>query len=305
MLLLLFIGLAFIAQARAEENTPQPQAAPVIKGDFTGLKHTSTGRVDTIIDYQTVLLTDGKIVRLLGLYYAEGEAQYMGKALLETLLPKGTEVMLYQRKNSVSGDKTGKVNRMGHVLAHLVKKQNEEWINGVVVISGLAYAFTDAGNPGMAEQLYAFENNARKNKRGVWKDGSVEGLLTPDTAVKGDGQFRVVEGTVKKAASSKNNLYLNFGDDMKKDFTVMMSPSLRKKLSMRGVDPMGLSGKPIRVRGWIRLWNGPFMELDTAERLEILSPLPSTGPSTGVSTESSTGAVEKPVVAPVSGQTNP
>ncbi len=157
----------------------------------------------------------------------------------------------------------------------------------------------------MAEQLYAFENNARNNKRGVWKDRSVEGLLNPDTAIKGAAQFRVVEGTVKKAASSKNNLYLNFGDDMKKDFTVMMSPSIRKKLSMRGIDPMGLSGKNIRVRGWIREWNGPFMELGTAERLEILSSLPSTQPSTGLSTESSTEAVEKQAPAPVSGQINP
>jgi len=268
---LLFIMCFFIAQPVLAENTPPV----VIKGDFEGLKHTMTGRVDTIIDQQTLLLKDGKIVRLLGLEYPEGESRYLGKSLLERLLPEGTEVMLYQRRTQISGDKTGKISRMGHVLAHLVKKENEEWINGVVVGSGLAYAITDADNPAMAVQLYALEQKARANGYILWAKDSMHGLLSPDTAAQGEGTFRVVEGVVNRAATSKNNLYLNFGTDSKKDFTVMVSPALRKAIVRKGIDPMTLANTKIRVRGWIRPWNGPFMELETAERLEVLSTTPS------------------------------
>ncbi len=293
-MLLLILFLTFIPQLALAENTPPA----VIKGDFTQMKHTATGRVAKVIDADTVLLSDGKIVRLLGLEYpAKSEAPFLSKSLLERLLPDGTEVMLYQKRPSK--DKNyGRINRMGHVLAHLVDKKSEQWINGVVIASGLAYAMTDSTNPEMADQLYNLENAARKTKRVLWADKSKDGLLTPDTASQGNDQFRVVEGVVNRAATSKNNLYLNFGNDWRKDFTVMISAGLRKTLSKNGTDPMALSGKKVRVRGWIREWNGPFMELETPQRIEILS----TPAPTALPTEPSTDAVDN---SAQTGQTNP
>jgi hypothetical protein len=123
----------------------------------------------------------------------------------------------------------------------------------------------------MAAQMYQLEDKARAAKLGLWKDGSTDGLLTPDTAATGNGQFRVVEGTVNRSATAQNNLYLNFGTDWKKDFTVQITPTIRKTLAKRGIDPMGLAGTKIRARGWLREWNGPFLELETPERLELLS----------------------------------
>lgn len=310
--LLLVIFLAFIPQLALAENTPAPASAKVIKGDFKTLKHTASNRVDTVIDAQTVLMKDGKIVRLLGLGYPlpAGEdidmSMVAAKERLETLLPESTEVMLYQ-KRQVGEAKRGRVNRMGHMLAHLVKKDNAEWINGTLAGEGLAWVATDAANPEMADQLYALENKARKDGNGLWAKGSANGLLSPDTAGQGEGQFRVVEGTVNRAATSKNNLYLNFGADMRKDFTVMISADLRRQLSRKGVDAMALSGKTIRVRGWLRNWNGPFLEMETPERLEIVA---ASGPSTEPPPEPSTEPVEKESVpaeesVPQTGQVNP
>ena len=244
-------------------------------------------------------MKDGKIIRLLGIDYPMGseESALAGKMRLEKLIPESTEVMLYQTRSQ----KTGRTNRMGHTLAHLVNKETGEWINGTMVAEGLAWAYTDKSNPDMAEPLYMLEQKARETKKGLWAKDSPFGLLASDDAMEGDGTFRVVEGAIKSAGSSKNNLYLNFGNDRTKDFTVMISASLRKALAKKGVDPMGLSGKTVRVRGWIRNWNGPFMELDTPERLEILSPLPSTGLSPQTSTE-------PPIISPEkapTGQINP
>lgn len=256
----------------AGENTPPP----VVQGNFSGMKHTSSARVDKVIDAQTVLMKDGKIVRLSGIDYPvqtgedAPEPLIEGKRELERLLPPGTEIMIYQTRNI----RAGRVNRMGHMLAHLATKREGggSWINGTLIARGHAWVQTDRNNPDMADQLYTLEQKARADKLGLWATDSPYGLLTPETAAKGEGAFRVVEGTVNRAAVSKNNLYLNFGPDWRTDFSVMMSPDIRKSLARTGIDPMGLSGRTIRVRGWIRHWNGPFMELETLERLEIPAP---------------------------------
>jgi endonuclease YncB( thermonuclease family) len=283
LFLLLYIMLSFIPQASAGSNTPP--ASPAVKGDFSKMKHTGSARIDKVIDAQTVLMKDGKIVRLLGLEYpyATGEEAGMhiiaAKDRLEKLLPENTEVMIWQSYNS----KTGRTNRMGHTLAHLAAKKDERWINGTAVAEGLAYAMTDTNNADMAEQLYTLEANAMKDKRGLWMEKSAYGLLSPENAMQGDGMFRVVEGVVTRAATSKNNLYLNFGSDIRSDFTVMITPPIRKTLARNSIDPMGFSGKKVRVRGWIREWNGPFIELESAERIQVLS----TQPPTILSTEPS------------------
>ena len=265
-MVIIFLFLLFVPVSNAAA-----QGAP-LTGDFASLKHTGSARIDKVIDAQTILLNDGKIVRLLSLQYPfvtdeeTGGSTLAAKAFLEKALPNGTEVMLYQTRNQ----KTGRINRMGHTLAHLVIKKDGNWINGLLVAGGFAYAMTDADNPEMADQLYALEQMARQARRGLWQDGSPFGLLSDDMAAQGNGQFRVVEGTVNRAASSKNNIYLNFGADWRKDFTAQVSPALRKELSKRDIDPLSLTGQKVRVRGWIREWNGPFMELETADRLEIL-----------------------------------
>lgn len=285
-IILLLILLLFVTPALAQSpsHTPQEDLKPIAQGDFDALKHTGSGRIDKIIDNETILLQDGKIIRLLGLEWpftpgesAEDMPGTSEQALerLKTLLPSGTEVILYQTRNK----NVGRTNRMGHTLAHIVNKKTGEWINADLIKEGYAYALTDSSNPEMAAQLYKAEDAARKNGKPLWsgpfgllkaESGEVNGDTSFLQALAAGGSFRVVEGTVNRAALSRNDLYLNLGSDRDKDFTVKIGPATRKALSHRGIEPMGLAGKKIRVRGWIRQWNGPFLELETPERLEIV-----------------------------------
>ncbi len=238
------------------------------------MKHTSSGRVDRVIDAGTLLLSDGKIVRLTGFDYPfihgkqDGGAVVAAKLFLEDLLPKGTELQLYQTRDQ----KIPRIDRMGHSIAHIVRKKDGTWINGMLVRKGMAWAAPDAAAPDMAPALYTQEILARKEESGLWGKDSAFPLLTPDNAGEGEGAFRVVEGVVNRAATSRNNLYLNFGEDWKKDFTVMITPAQRRQMARSGIDPMALGGQRVRVRGWIRAWNGPFMELETPVWLEIEQP---------------------------------
>ncbi len=271
-----------MATAKPSPETAQaPQAAPIVTGDFTKqLKHTTSLRVVKVIDAQTILMNDGKIVRLSGIGYPfitgtnDSDVALTAKLLLEKLLTAGTDVLVYQTRQA----EEVRVNRMGHLIAHLVTKKNGEWINGVLLKEGLAWAEPDTTNPQMAAQMYALEQQARDAKKFIWSDKSPYGILTPETASKGAGTFRVIEGTVKRASTNKNSLFLNFGTDWRKDFTVMVSPAVRKALSRQGIDPIGLTGQKVRVRGWLREWNGPFLELETPERIEILTAPPAPPP---------------------------
>lgn len=293
----------FLTQGRASENTKDTPAPITVDFKENRLKHTATGRVETIIDAHTVLMNDGKIIRLLGFEYPENakstdeDFAVAGKAVLEKMMKKGDEFLMWQ----TLGDKFGRKNRMGHALAHLQNKKTGEWVNGAMVAGGYAFVKTEKSNPDLAKNLYALEDAARKDGKGIWKKDSGFAVLSSDDAQDGNGRFVIVEGMVMRAATSKNNVFLNFGKDSKSDFTVMIAPPVRKIMARGGIDPLSLAHKKIRVRGWVRDWNGPFMDLDGVERLEILSTEPPTNLNTGMPTEPSTSSPK----IPVAGQSNP
>jgi endonuclease YncB( thermonuclease family) len=247
--------------------------------EFGSLKRTGVGRVDQVLDGLTILLKDKKIIRLSSLdipdhaYPDGGVINLAAKNALEKLLPAGTEVLIYQTRMA----KTGRTNRMGQDLAHLVKKEGEIWINGALVRHGYARVMPSDSNPDMTEELYALENEARAKNLALWS-GEGWPVLTPETAAKGIGEYRLVEGTVESAATVKNNLYLNFGKNWKEDFTIMIPPAVRRDMARRGIDAQSLAHTKIRARGYIRDYNGPYMELENDLRLEFAHAAPPTEP---------------------------
>jgi endonuclease YncB( thermonuclease family) len=249
------------------------------------LKHTYSGKIDKVIDGQTLLLTNDKIVRLVGLdipafqQSPDFDFSLKAKMLLTEMLPKGTDVMIYQTRMA----KKGRVNRMGHDLGHILTKESKDkppqWLQGVLLAKGLARVYTSSSNPELAQEMLSLEHKAISAKTGLWSDDSPFKMLSPDTAKQGMGNFTIVEGAVTKTATVKNTLYLNFGQDWKTDFTIMISSSLRKELARRPLDLMNLGGKTVRVRGWLRDYNGPLIELEDAGHLEILTTSPLQAPT--------------------------
>ncbi|NQZ13626.1 MAG: thermonuclease family protein [Alphaproteobacteria bacterium] len=249
------------------------------------LKHTYSGRIDKIIDGQTILLTNDKIVRLSSIDCPASKQNpdfdfcLKSRMLLTETLPEGTEVMIYQTRMA----KKGRINRMGHDLGHILTKEATDkpsvWVQELLLLKGLSRVYISPDNPELSNELLHIEDKAHQEKAGLWAEDSPFISLSPETVINGMGEFSIVEGTVAKASSVRNTLYLNFGENWKTDFTIMISSALRKKLAQRGINLMGLTGQKVRVRGWIRDYNGPLIELDTPEHIEIIasnSPLPAT-----------------------------
>lgn len=298
LLSILFLFLFICPLSYAQDNDLEAVSVPPItKVDFTALKHTKSGRIDKIIDGLTILLKDGTIIRLASIdipdfsIWRDAPYSEAALALLQKTLPEGTEVMVYQTRMA----KKGRITRMKHELAHLVTKKDNIWIQGLLLAHGLARVYTAPDATEMLDPMLTIEKNARAANRQIWADDSPYLVLTPETAQKAIGDFAIVEGVVKKTATVRNDIYLNFGQDWKKDFTIKISPNDRKMLSHKGIDPLSLAHKRVRVRGWLKEYNGPMIELEDPSHLEYpLSPQNPTSPDSLQNTSESPNLSSNP-----------
>ena len=86
------------------------------------------------------------------------------------------------------------------------------------------------------------------------------------------GSFQLVEGRVLEAAVVRGRAYLNFGADWREDFTVTLAPKVRRRFEAEGIDPRDYRGTRLRVRGWLKSYNGPMIEVTHPEQIEVLEP---------------------------------
>lgn len=245
-------------------------AGDAVKGDFSELKITGIARVENVVDPFTLILDNGKILRLSGLDIPDFNPRNPGDFALKTKeklsnMLTDNKIKIYQTMNS----KLGRTNRMGHELAHIVIEDSGKWIQGYLLEEGLARVRTTARNPDMASQMYETEVKARRNNKGIWGHTGFP-VLNKDSAKEYTDSFQIVEGTIHKAAIVRNTIYLNFEEDWRKDFTIGIKAATRRDFSKEGLDPLSWKGKHVRARGWLRSWNGPYMEIDHPQAVEII-----------------------------------
>ncbi len=237
--------------------------------DFSALKNTGQGQVIEVITPYSVQLDNGQIIRLSGIHLPDYSADEAGDFSLLALnvlkdMLDGQRVMVFQ---SSDRDK-GRINRMGHALAHLQREKDGMWIQGALLSLGLAQVKTSQRNPEMAGIMYELERSARNENLGIWAGTST--VLSPEGAQAHIGRFQVVEGKIESVAMNKNRLYLNFGGNWRDDFTVSIPPADLKRFSQSGLDPLQWGGQRIRVRGMLESYNGPHIEINHPEAIERL-----------------------------------
>lgn len=239
-------------------------------GNFDEMRRTGVANVIEVINPITVKLEDGRFIHLAGLdypdldYYEPGDVSVLTQKILTDFL-KNKDVAIYQ----TSSPNEGRVNRMGHHIAHLMRIEDDVWAQGLILSLGLARVRTTAYNNDMAAQMLSLEDAARQKKTGIWDMEDYQ-IVTPDNAAEKIGSFQIVEGTVHSVSRRKNTLYLNFGNNWREDFTISISSTDMRKFTKSNIDPQRWGGTPIRVRGWLESYNGPYMEIDHPERFQVL-----------------------------------
>src|SRR5262249_40596836 len=152
--------------------------------------------------------------------------------------------------------------RYGRVVAFVRIGDSQQSIQEILVEQGQARVAARIGDKAGADILLRSERVARAARRGLWADPNFAPLrpehLDRIAAVR--GQFALVEGKVLSVRESGATIYLNFGRWWTRDFTVTILKRHRRDYAAAGIDPKGLEGRLIRVRGWVEHRGGPVIE---------------------------------------------
>jgi endonuclease YncB( thermonuclease family) len=231
----------------------------------------SKARVTQVIDGETMIVNNTDTLHLPAIYIPwetfkeKGEYHAAAKKYLEDNF-LNEFVRVYQVRN----DELGLNNALGHLSSYVV---NEAGVMAQLALvgEGLAFAYPSQSHHILADELYAAEDAARKAEKGLWADEKWA-ILTAEkaneTAERND--FAIVEGTIRKVASRNNVIYLNFDDDWRDDFTIAMNSGLRRDFARNDINVMQLSGQKVRVRGYLRSYNGGFIEIFHPSQMEVV-----------------------------------
>ncbi|MCB9979775.1 MAG: hypothetical protein H6863_01375 [Rhodospirillales bacterium] len=288
-LLCLFLVSAPMVKAGPIEASQKPveKSYPILTPDPHILKKTGTATVVAVIDALRLQLDNDQIIQLSELDIPDllqadpGDLALQGKELLESLF-LNKKVVIYQSPTP----QTGRTNRMGYALAHIIRTDDSVWAQGALLSAGLARVRTTPDNNALVSEMLTLEQNARDlsavleqeigdtatlPRKTLWMDGKYQ-ILTPQTAQTARREFQIVEGTVVSAATQKNVIYLNFGSNWRTDFTIGIKPEARRLFSKAGLQPLQWAGKTLRVRGWLEDYNGPYIDIDHPQRIEFIEP---------------------------------
>ena len=241
LLAALAMSLAALAPARAE---------PPCKGTPA-----SSSVVSAVRDGRTLILTDGREVRLAGI-----EAAADGTALRALTAARSLRIA------RVSDD------RYGRVVAFAYDGETGELLQTALLAGGEARVSARPGGKACAGLLLAAEKAARTARRGLWADPNFAPLSSENLTMlaAARGQFALVEGQVLSVRESGATIYVNFGRRWTRDFSVTIPKREARNFATAGIEPKALERRRIRVRGIIEQRGGPIIDVIAPEQIELI-----------------------------------
>lgn len=231
-----------------------------------------TGTVSDVVDGDTLVLEDGREVRLTGI---QAPKLPLGRRNFSTwpLAPEAKialESLVLAQDVGLHVDGNGE-DRHRRVLAHAVT-ENGIWLQRRMIELGMARVYTFSDNRRLADALLAAERIARQSRTGIWAlNHYAVRSADPSQLARHFGTFQLIEGTVSDVAKVRNRIYLNFGDDYRTDFTISIDRLAWPLFEETGLDPLSLGDRSLRVRGWVKDFNGPLVDVTHPEQIEVLS----------------------------------
>jgi len=235
-----------------------------------GLESGGNAFVQSVIDGDSLTLTDGRTVRVVGIQapklpkgrpnFAEWPFARDAQAALGELV-QGRSVTLH-----FGGTRE---DRYGRVLAQLARDDGL-WVEGELIRRGLARVYTFPDNRAAAAEMLALEREARTERRGLWA-APFFAIRRPEEAGRFVGDFELVEGKIVDGARTANAVFLNFGADWHTAFTLRLNTEALRLFRSDGVDPLALIGATVGVRGYIRRdRDRAIMDITHPEEIERL-----------------------------------
>lgn len=262
----LIIGLTVAVAAPVSAR-----AAGDLPAGFDALTADGTAIVREIIDGDTVVLDDGRQVRLVGIQAPKlplGRKNFEKWPLADEAKEALSQLVLGQRVTLGYGGQ--RQDRYRRALAHLFTPDGQ-WVQEQLIEQGLARVYSFADNRSLVPRMLASEQAARRDTQGIWQH-PYYAILDTTAAPDHTGKFALIEGRVLRTAIVRGRTYLNFDEDYRTDFTITVSSQSLKNFKESGIVPQDYAGRRVRVRGWLRWSNGPMVDVTHPEQIEVLSP---------------------------------
>ena len=235
--------------------------------DACKLTPIGTATVAAVRDGRTLSLTDGRTLRLAGI-----EVTDASRAALQRFA--GGQTLRLQKLGPDH-------DRYGRLLAFAFAGDSEESLQQALLAAGAARVGPRVGDKACAGTLLAAERAARAGRRGLWAESRFWPINARNLArlAANRGRFVLVEGKVLSVHPSGGTIYVNFGRHWTRDFSVIILRRWRSAFAAAGVDPQRLSGRRIRVRGFLEMRRGPVIEAETPEQIEFADDIGGAGNS--------------------------
>ena len=231
-----------------------PRPDPCIK--------TSLGEsvVAAIADSRTLVLDDGRRVRLAGIEWAIPPDQARA-------VPSES---LLRRRVRLSAAKVAEPDRHGRLHAFPIVSGSETPIQYEWLGRGMALANGGDLDKACADALRAAENTARASGIGAFAQGGSGMLQAGDigSLLARKGGFALVEGKVLSVREAGSTTYVNFGRRWSEDFTVTIAKRHLPAFTSGGLAPKSLAGQTVRVRGFLEERGGPWIEAASPAQFE-------------------------------------
>lgn len=231
-------------------------------------------KVSKVIDGDTIILANGKHLRLIGIdtpevrKYVSGKFEYSPQPF--SLEAKEFVNNLIGGKNirvEFDVDRKDKYNRLlGYCFLH--DRGKDIFVNERLLKEGLAVLYTYPPNIKYVDKFISAQKYARLSKKGIWGSYSP---VSPDRAGSFIGQIRTVRGRVLSSYKSERVLLLNFGADYKTDFTAAIFKDSWPYFLDKGIDPeKSYKGRVVEVTGRVREYNGPEIIVNYPAEIRVI-----------------------------------
>ncbi len=234
--------------------------------DCAGEREIRAAHIMRVENNGVLVMTDGRALKLEGIRLPGGPQDHAPQALADEArgaldgLARGRELDVH-----AVWPKEDRYDRVrGQIFG-----EDGQWLQRELLRKGLARVEIAPDRGECYRELYAAEAEARRAGLGIWAN-TAYAARPPDGVRSDTGTFQLVVGRVLSAAASDGKVYLNFGQDVRRDFTVVIGPEDVKTFKAMGVDPLAYGGKLVRVRGVVQRLNGPAIAIGNPKQIELL-----------------------------------
>ncbi|MEX6503839.1 thermonuclease family protein [Pseudomonas zhanjiangensis] len=193
-----------------------------------------------VVDGDTLRLSDGRSVRLIGLNTPElahhgRSAEPFGEAARRRL------VELVAANDGRVGVVLGRESRdrYGRTLAYLYGAEGQS-IEAQLLAEGLGFLVAVAPNVALLDCLRAAERSARQARLGLWRGSPVRTPEQLDAA-----GFALIQARIERVEGNRGGLWLELGETL----VLHVAPALRERFEAR--HGRELLGRRVEARGWV------------------------------------------------------